>query len=1032
MSFQSDGRKSCLSDVSAGRSIHGFRYESCEDLPEIDGLAHILRHDATGARLLYLENEDENKGFAITFKTPPENDTGVFHILEHSVLCGSRRFPVKEPFVNLLRTSMQTFLNAMTFPDKTMYPVASTNEQDLLNLMDVYLDAVLDPAIYAKREIFEQEGWHFELDALDEPLRYNGVVFNEMKGALSDPDDVLYHAVNAALFPDTCYAFESGGNPRSIPQLSYEGFLESHARYYRLDNSYTVLYGDMDIDRVLAFLDDRFMAAPEPEQLLASAEALDEAPALKPAAEISAQEPFDAGHVCVPMNTTPDNACVGLGYVIGMASDYERVLAVDVLLDALMGGNESPIKRALLDADLGGDATAFLIDSQLQPVALFQLKNAKPGAAQRFREIVEEQVRALVTDGIPRDLLEASLAQLAFMLRERDRGIADGVALAMSSMSGWLYDEQGATMYLRYEEVVAHLREGLDTGLFERILESLVLDSRHCALVEVVPEPSDGESAEAAELADIKAGMDENRLKAVMADVERLRIHQETPDSAEALATLPQLHVSDIGPAKPDPRPCAFSAAPLPCVLHELPTRHIDYACFYFDLGHMSWEDMPYVTIVALLLSQLDTAERSAADLDVHMRSHLGSLRFFSEAYTPVDRPDDVELNMVVSASALSEELEHLVSIPREVWADTRFDDAGKIKDILVQRRVSMEQSFVNEGNSRGVARVLSYHSRAGVLREAMSGVDFYLFLKELIDNFDERAESLCAKLSDVARAMFSGAAMVSFVGSREDCEKFWELGGSFGLDAALSSASPFASMVASLDGVTAEDAGASGVSSAVEGDGGAPSEDTAFPRGLRIPESIARNEAFIVPSDVCYVVTGASGRDAGASYSGVWPVVTKALSYDYLWNEVRVKGGAYGCGFRLTPTNAMAFHSYRDPAVDPTLDRFSKAGAWLAGFEPDAEEMEGYIVSTVAAHDAPVKPRQIARRQDCDMLRGCDPDRREVLREEELSVTPEKMRACAAALDAMASCAHVCVFGNGDAIRASETAFEVTELMGS
>lgn len=978
MSQTIDAAASCLKDIAVGESVEGFRYVSGEELAEIDGVAHVMHHDATGAKLLFLENADSNKSFSITFKTPPEDDTGVFHILEHSVLCGSKRFPVKEPFVDLLKTSMQTFLNAMTFPDKTMYPVASTNEKDLLNLMDVYLDAVLDPAIYAKRAIFEQEGWHFELDELSGRLRYNGVVYNEMKGALSDPDDVLYHAMNAALLPDTCYAFESGGNPRAIPSLTYEGFLEAHARHYRLDNAYVILYGDMDIRRVLSFLDSRFAQAPaHPE-------------GLKPVASIALQKPVAAGHVRVPMATSPDNACAGLGYVIGTSSEFERILAVDILLDALMGGNESPIKRALLDAGIAGDATAYLVDSQLQPVAMFQLKSAKPGAAAKLREIVERESARLVREGIPRDLLEASFAQAAFSLRERDRGVADGVALAMNSMAGWLYDDAAPVSYLRFEEPLAHLREGLAAGLFEGILASLVLESAHNALVEIVPqEAADEQDCQAAELARIEAGMDDADFARIREDVERLRQMQEAPDSPEALATLPRLRVDDIGPAKPEPAFEVVAGAPLPCLHHDLSTRGIDYLSMYFDLGHLSWDDIPYVGIVASVLGQLGTSGRTASELDIHMRSHLGMFRIFPEVMVSDSDPDDLSLKLVVSASALREELGYLASIPREVWSETVFSDKGKILDVLMQRRVGMEQMFIGQGHACAINRALSYHARSGVLREALIGVDSYLFLKELIDDFDARSDDLCSRLSEVAASMFTSNVLVSFTGPADDLARFWELAGDFGLPAAPEGAA------------------------------------------LRIPDPRPRDEAFAVPSDVCFVASAASGFSVGCTYSGIWPVASRALSFDYLWNEVRVKGGAYGTGFRITSTNALSLHSFRDPGIDATLRRFAEAGRWLAEFSPSEEEMEGYIVSTVAAHDAPAKPRQTARFQDTEYLRGAPADRRARLRAEELAATVDGVRECAPVLEGMAGKAHVCVFGNADAIKASQVAFDVVELMG-
>lgn len=1011
-----------FSEIASIAAAHGFGPVQSEALSEIDGFAHVTRHGKSGARLLFLENEDDNKAFSISFKTPPVNDTGVFHILEHSVLCGSDKFPVKEPFVNLLKTSMQTFLNALTFPDKTMYPVASTNEQDLLNLMDVYMDAVLHPAIYAKRAIFEQEGWHYELDEADaagvaadgsaeaetaqascdgmatsvERLRYNGVVFNEMKGALSDPDSVLYHAVNRALFPGTCYGFESGGHPRAIPQLTYEDYLDTHARHYRLDNSYIVLYGNLDLDRVLSFLDERYLSAEE------CVPRTDEAPN-----EIGTADPLVALDVEVPMDTAPENATVGAGYVIGDARDFERVLAADVLMDALMGGNESPIKRAVLDAGIGGDATAYLLDSQAQPVALFQLKNAEPGAARAFMDLIEAEAARLAREGIPRDLLEASLSQMAFDLRERDRGMADGVPLAMNALAGWLYGDDMATTYLHYEEALERMRAGLEGRYFEDILASLVPGSKHKALVDIVAREAEGETEEDAELAAVLASMDDEGKERVRRDVAALRRMQEEPDTPEALATLPQLRVRDIGPAQPDLSARLFAGAPIACLHYDLPTRHIDYLRIYIDIDHLAWDDLPYVTILSMLLCRLDTEERSAADLDVYTRSHLGSLRFAAHAYAPDGNPDDLSLKMVVSSSALSEELEYLARIPREIWESTRFDDASKIRDVLVQRRIAMEQAFMNEGHARAVSRMSSYFFKSCVLREQMGGVDFYLFLKGLIEHFDERFDEVRDRLESVRSRIFAGARVTaSFAGASEDCARFWDIAGDLGF--ALEGPARVVAGGCTDDGTTA-----------IADDG---------PR-LAIPEPQRRCEAFVVPSDVCYVAKGADVSRLGA-FDGAWSVASNALSLDYLWNEVRVKGGAYGVGFRRAAAGLARFYSFRDPAVDPTIARFDAAGEWLASFDPHEDEMEGYIVSTVASHDAPVKPKQVAARQDGAYFVGKEPDWREKHREQILAATPETLRSFASTLDAVAQDGCVCVFGGKDLIAGTKSVdLEVREL---
>ena len=954
--------------------LHGFRVERTEPLAEIDGDAIVMRHAQSGARLLYLKNEDTNKAFSIAFGTSPVDDTGVFHILEHSVLCGSDRFPVKEPFVNLLRTSMQTFLNALTFPDKTMYPVASTNEQDLLNLMDVYLDAVLHPAIYSDKAIFEQEGWHYELEPREdgtERLSYNGVVFNEMKGALSDPESVLYHAVNRALFPGTCYEFESGGTPRAIPQLTYEQFLDTHARHYRLDNSYIVLYGNVDIDRMLGFLDERYLSCCEPRT--------QEAP--NPRGHADSRVSLDN---VVKMTTSPDNACVGLAYVVGESHDFERVLACDILLDALMGGNESPIKRAVLDAGLGGDATGYLLDAQAQPGAMFVLRNAKPQVAQKFMEVIETEAKRLVEEGIPRDVLQASLAQMAFSLRERDRGMADGVALAMSALSGWLYSDDDVTTYLHYEEPLAHMREGLKGRYFEDLLESLVLRNDHKALVDLQATSEEGAAAEEAkELAEREQAMDEQDRAQVHADVEALRARQEAPDSPEALSTLPQLHVSDIGPAVPDPETVRRDDLPLPYLYHDIPTRGINYLYAYFGMNGLTWEDIPYAEVMAQLLGVLGTDTRSAAQVDVWTREHLGALRFFAEVHVNSKDPEDITPRFVVSASALSEELDSLASIPREVWERTDFNDKARVRDALVQKRIDMEQAFMGMGHTKAASRISSYLYTSGVLDEQLHGVDFYLFLKDLLDHFDERFDELVVRLNDVRKRVFTQTnCTISFTGTPQELDAFAAAAGTLGLP------------VGSQESM------------------------------LQIPAPQVRREAFITPGDVVYVGKGANLRDV-APYGGAWSVLSNALSFDYLWNEVRVKGGAYGCGFRRMPIGYARFHSFRDPRIDETLERYDAAADWLAEFDPSDDEMEGYIVSTVAAHDAPTKPRMVARRGDACVFAHRAPDFREQMRAEKLAVTPEVLRGYADALRVLADSSAICVFGSADIIDKAKTKFD-------
>lgn len=961
--------------LAVGTRHAGFTVTGVERLPEISGHAYLMRHDASGARALWLACADVNRAFAIGFRTPPVDDTGVFHIIEHSVLCGSDRYPVKEPFVNLLKTSMQTFLNAMTFPDKTVYPVASTNVADLENLMGVYLDAVLHPAIYRRPRIFEQEGWHLEA-ADDGSLSYNGVVFNEMKGALSDPDDALYQAVGRALFPDTCYGHESGGNPRAIPSLTYEAFLDAHARHYALPNSYTVLYGDLDIDRELAFIDERFRGAdrrgagaPNPLEL---------------------QAPVRAERTTLEMATAPSNSSVGLAYVVGTAAERTRVLGADILLDALCGSNEAPLKRRVLDAGLADDFSAILVDGVLQPHALLILRGLRDGAGERFRALVEETCAELAEGGIPRDKLEASLAQAEFNLREGDfGGYPDGVALSIAALSGWLYDDGRALDYLRYEDALAELKRGLDEGYFERLLHELVCESGHAAEVELVPVEEGDDAEEAAELARLRAGMGEKDLEAVRAEVAALRAEQEAPDAPEALATLPQLTPADIEPPAPEPAPLEVEA-PLPCVAHELDTHGIDYVYHYFDLRRLSLEELSWAGVLTDLLGRLDTARHTASDLDTLVETNLGSLDFFCETAT---RDDDLSFaapRLVVGASALSEKVGSLATLPSEVWGETSFGDLGRIRDVLTQRKVSLEQYFVGSGHAAASQRANTYFSAAAVASSRMGGLDYYLFLRDLLARWDELSPELPGRLSALAARVFTADEVtVSFTGSAADRARFWETGGTLGLAHAGSVA-----------------------------------------HALEIPAPEPRNEGFVIPSPVCYVTRAAGRSAADAGAPGQWAVAARALSYDYLWNEVRVKGGAYGCGFRRSTEGLTLFWSFRDPSVDATLARYDAAAAWLASWEPTPEELDGYVVATVAAHDAPLKPRQLARRQDAARFDGRPDGWRDAVREQELSATAEGLRGLAAALADEGAPRGVCVFGGREALEASGLELQITELV--
>lgn len=970
-----------MTDLEQVAASHGFTAVKSEPVSEVEGTVHLMHHTASGARLMFIENDDANKAFSITFKTPAADDTGVFHILEHSVLCGSEKFPVKEPFVNLLKTSMQTFLNAMTFPDKTMYPVASTNEQDLVNLMDVYLDAVFHPDIYRRPVIFQQEGWHRELEGEGEDARLvvNGVVYNEMKGALSEPDSVLYDGLSAALFPDTTYRFESGGTPAAIPTLTYEGFLENHRRHYRPDNAYIILYGNLDADCFLGFLDERYLAP------LAT-----EARGPLNINPLALQAPVAPAPVSVSMATAPENACAAVGFVIGRAAERERIVAADILMDAIMGANESPLKRALLDAGIADDAIGYVADSVAQPFAVVSLRGARSGAAEKLRAIVEAEARRLAEGGLDRELVRAALSHAEFVMRERNFGYPDGVVLAMSAMAGWLYADDDPAAYLRFEDVFASLRGKVEEGYFEALLRELFLDNDHRACAEVVPTESDeaAEEAEAAGEREAAAELTEDEAAFIREAVRALREAQEAPDAPEALEKLPQLSRADIGEAPAEAMWEVGECGPWRLIRHHLPCRGIAYAYRYFAMDGLAFDELPYATVLACVLGKLDTARHTAAELDTLVQAHLGNLGFAVEVHENAEDRERLRPMFVMGSSALDEEVPWAARLAEEVLRETDFTDTERIRDILGQRRIAMEQAFASAGHSAAMARVASYYLPAGVVREALSGVGFYRFLKELLAHFDERVGELTAKLADLAARLFTdGGCTLSFGGSEE------------ALDAYREASAPF------------------------DGMAGAPV--------LTVPAPEDKHEAFIVASDVTYTACGWDRRLLGEPYGGTWLLASRILSYDFLWTEVRVKGGAYGAGFQTTRSGSSRFYSYRDPRIDETVERFRTAGDWLAGvFSPTESEMDGYVVSTVASLDAPAKARELLRRQDGLYFSGATLADRARVREEVRAARTEDVRALAPSVDAIAGAGCVCAFGDGEVIRASGEDFNVVDLL--
>ncbi len=690
------------------------------------------------------------------------------------------------------------------------------------------------------------------------------------------------------------------------------------------------------------------------------------------------------------MATAPENACAAVGFVIGRAAERERIVAADILMDAIMGANESPLKRALLDAGIADDAIGYVADSVAQPFAVVSLRGARPGAAEKLRAIVEAEARRLAEGGLDRELVRAALSHAEFVMRERNFGYPDGVVLAMSAMAGWLYSDDDPAAYLRFEDVFASLREKVEEGYFEALLRELFLGNDHRACAEVVPTESDeaAEEAEAAGEREGAAALTEDEAASIREAVRALREAQEAPDAPEALEKLPQLSRADIGEAPAEAMWEVGECGPWRLIRHYLPCRGIAYAYRYFAMDGLAFDELPYATVLACVLGKLDTSRHTAAELDTLVQAHLGNLGFAVEVHEDAEDRERIRPMFVMGSSALDEEVPWAARLAEEVLRETDFADTERIRDILGQRRIAMEQAFASAGHSAAMARVASYYLPAGVVREALSGVGFYRFLKELLAHFDERAGELTAKLADLAARLFTdGGCTLSFGGSEE------------ALDAYREASAPF------------------------DGMAGAPV--------LTVPAPEDKHEAFVVASDVTYTACGWDRRLLGEPYGGAWLLASRILSYDFLWTEVRVKGGAYGAGFQTTRSGSSRFYSYRDPRIDETVERFRTSGDWLAGvFNPTESEMDGYVVSTVASLDAPAKARELLRRQDGLYFSGATLEDRARVREEVRAAGIDDVRALASSVDAIAGAGPVCCFGNGEVIRASGEGFNVVDLL--
>lgn len=970
-------------------TIHDLaEYEILDEhrVEDVQSDGFILRHKKSGARIAILSNNDDNKVFYIGFRTPPEDETGVPHIIEHTTLCGSKKFPVKDPFIELAKGSLNTFLNAMTYPDKTVYPVASCNDQDFKNLMDVYLDAVFNPNITKYEEIFKQEGWHYELTGKDDELKINGVVYNEMKGAYSSPDEVLSSQIYRSLFPDNTYSKDSGGNPEYIPKLTYEAYLDFYHKYYHPSNSYIYLYGDMDVVERLEWLDKEYLSLYVYKKVNSE---INKQPAFDEIKNVEAQ-------YSITMDDSQENKTyLSYNRVVGDTLDEMLYQAFDVLDYALVSSPGAPVKQALIDAGIGDDVYGSYDAGILQPVFSFVAKNANASQADEFESIIENTLKEVVKTGINKEALLAGINSSEFKFREADFGqFPKGLLFGLNCLDSWLFDDMKPFIHLECLGTFAKLRKAVDTDYFEKLIQEYLLDNTHGSSVTVKPERGLGnerEEALAKELSDYKASLSDEEIKKLIEDTEHLKKYQEEPSSDEDLRKLPMLTRADM---KKNAMPFSNIEDELldvKVVRHDIESNGIDYISFLFDAGDFAQSELGYLGFFTNALGLVSTEKYSYTDLANATNIYTGGISTGTASHPDIKDRNNFVFKFEVKLKVLEKNLDKALELMEQMLLTSDFTDTKRLGELVAQIKARLQANLSSSGHLVAAMRSMSSFSRYALYQDELKGVAFYRSICRIEKELSESPKSVSDKLAAIARKLFARNRMlISFTGNNE----------------AYGNAKP------SLEKVIAGFDKMSAVGNQAE-----------------VHFNTAK-EAFIDASQIQYVAKTGDFICEGYEYTGALRLLRIILSYDYLWINVRVKGGAYGCMNTFLRSGESYFVSYRDPNLSDTLDVYDRIPEYIKSFSPDERDMTKYIIGTFSALDTPMNPEAKGSRSLSAYLEGITYEQIQKERNEILNAQPEDIRRLADLVEAVLKKDSICVIGNENMIKESAGLFENVEKL--
>lgn len=970
-------------------TIHDLaEYEILDEhrVEDVQSDGFILRHKKSGARIAILSNNDDNKVFYIGFRTPPEDETGVPHIIEHTTLCGSKKFPVKDPFIELAKGSLNTFLNAMTYPDKTVYPVASCNDQDFKNLMDVYLDAVFNPNITKYEEIFKQEGWHYELTGKDDELKINGVVYNEMKGAYSSPDEVLSSQIYRSLFPDNTYSKDSGGNPEYIPKLTYEAYLDFYHKYYHPSNSYIYLYGDMDVVERLEWLDKEYLSLYDYKKVNSE---INKQPAFDEIKNVEAQ-------YSITMDDSQENKTyLSYNRVVGDTLDKMLYQAFDVLDYALVSSPGAPVKQALIDAGIGDDVYGSYDAGILQPVFSFVAKNANASQADEFESIIENTLKEVVKTGINKEALLAGINSSEFKFREADFGqFPKGLLFGLNCLDSWLFDDMKPFIHLECLGTFAKLRKAVDTDYFEKLIQEYLLDNTHGSSVTVKPKRGLGnerEEALAKELSDYKASLSDEEIKKLIEDTEHLKKYQEEPSPDEDLRKLPMLTRADM---KKNAMPFSNIEDELlnvKVVRHDIESNGIDYISFLFDAGDFAQSELGYLGFFTNALGLVNTEKYSYTDLANATNIYTGGISTGTASHPDIKDRNNFVFKFEVKLKVLEKNLDKALELMEQMLLSSDFTDTKRLGEIVAQIKARLQANLSSSGHLVAAMRSMSSFSRYALYQDELKCIAFYRSICRIEKELFESPESVSDKLAAIAKKLFARNRMlISFTGNSE----------------------AYGNAKLSLEKVIAGFNKMSAIGNQAE-----------------VHFNTAK-EAFIDASQIQYVAKTGDFICEGYEYTGALRLLRIILSYDYLWINVRVKGGAYGCMNTFLRSGESYFVSYRDPNLSDTLDVYDRIPEYIKSFSPDERDMTKYIIGTFSALDTPMNPEAKGSRSLSAYLEGITYEQIQKERNEILNAQPEDIRRLADLVEAVLKKDSICVIGNENMIKESAGLFENVEKL--